>query len=180
MKTSGHYLFHEEQSFRQTWILIPVVMGFLTASLLLGFGLYQQLYLGKPWGDQPMSDTGLIITTIVTMLALILVILLLLNLTLITEVRNDGFYYRFPILINRQKMIGKEDIMNFEVGKYNPIREFGGWGIRIRLRRARAYNVKGSLGVRFYLRNGKIVLFGTQQPEELKRALDKMINPPRI
>jgi len=177
MRTSGHYLFHEEQNFRQSWITIPGALVFLAVSIVQGYGMYQQLYLDKPWGDQPMSDTGLIITSVSVMVFMLLTMLLLLNLTLITEIRDDGFYYRFPVLINRQKVIRKEDIMNYEVGKYHPLRDYGGWGIRIRSLKTRAFNVKGNQGVKFYLKNGKIILFGTQQPDELRKALNKMINP---
>lgn len=176
MKTSGHYYFHEEQDFRQSWIIFPTIGITLATIILMVYGLYQQLYLGKPWGDEPMPDTGLIITSIATIVVVILACLLMLNLRLITEVRAEGFCYRFPVLINREREIRKERITSYEVGKYHPLRDFGGWGIRKRLFRKTAYSVKGSYGVTFHLDNGRTILFGTQKPEELKRALDRMMN----
>jgi len=176
MKAAGKYLFHEEQSFRQNRLMLLVFAAVLPAIIFPVYGMYQQLYLGKPWGDNPTSDGALIITSVVTIVIVLLVALLMLNLKLITEVRTEGFYYRFPILINSLKEIRKDEISHCEVGKYHPIREFGGWGIRFRPGRGRAYNVKGNEGVKLFLKNGKMVLFGTQQPYEMKRAIDKMMN----
>jgi len=52
-------LFEEEQHFRQTWLwMLPMSLLLL---LVFGFGLYQQLYLGKPFGNKPMSNDGLVI-----------------------------------------------------------------------------------------------------------------------
>jgi hypothetical protein len=180
MKASGNYLFHEEQSFRNSWVfylLIATVLGVLIYQLI---GMYQQLYLGKPWGDTPVSDHEFLISSVFTMVMLLVVTLILANLNLITEVRTEGFYYRFPIFINRPHEIRKEDVLRYEVGKYRPLVDFGGWGIRYRPGGRRAYNVKGNQGVKFYLKNGKMVLFGTQQPYEMKRAVDKMMNPSNL
>lgn len=180
MRTSGHYLFHEEQSFRQSWVIYPLVGIVLGVIVLHCYGLYQQLYLGKPWGENTASDTELIFSSVISTVVVLAVVVLLLKLTLETEVRDDGFYYRFPILINRERCIHKNDISRYEVGKYHPIGEFGGWGIRVRLGKRRAYNIKGNQGVKFYLKNGKMVLFGTQQPSELRKALDKMMQPSNL
>jgi hypothetical protein len=64
-----------------------------------------------------------------------------------------------------------EDITRCEVRTYNPIREFGGWGIRYR-RGAKAYNVSGNRGVQLELANGKRLLIGSQRSEELARAIE--------
>ncbi len=45
-----------------------------------------------------------------------------------------------------------------------------GWG-----KSGSAFNVKGNIGLQLYLKNGKKVLFGTQRPDALKRAMDKMM-----
>lgn len=176
MQAAGKYLFHEEQSFRQNRLILLVLAVVLLAVVFPVYGLYQQLYLGKPWGDNPTSDEALIISSVVTIVIVLMVAFLMLNLTLITEVRTEGFYYRFPVLINRLREIRKDEISYCEVGKYHPIREFGGWGIRFRPGRGKAYNVKGNEGVKIFLKNGKMVLFGTQQPYEMKRAMDKMLS----
>jgi hypothetical protein len=176
MKGSGHYIFHEEQEFRSTWLVFPIILGVLTLIVMMSVGLYQQIELGKPWGDQPMSDNELILTSVSSVIVAVLIALIVLKMRLITEVRQDGFFFRFPILMNKERCISPESIDHFEVGKYHPLRDYGGWGIRIRPLRGRAYNIKGNMGATFFLKNGKKVLFGTQRPDELRKALEKMMN----
>jgi len=52
--------------------------------------------------------------------------------------------------------------------KYSPIGEYGGWGFRYG-----AYNIKGSQGLQLKFKNGKMLLIGTQRPEELQKVLDQ-------
>lgn len=175
MSTSEYRLYHEEQDYKQGWTLIPIIVGTLIMVAFLGYGMYYQLQLGKPWGDQPISDTGLVSSSIIGVVVTLGMALFVLNLRLIIEVRKDGFYYRFPVLINRMRAIRPSEIERYEVGRYHPLRDFGGWGIRYRPFRGRAYSISGTQGVCFYLKNGKKVVFGTKNPNELKRALDKMM-----
>lgn len=53
---------------------------------------------------------------------------------------------------------------------YDPIREYGGWGIRMGLR-GRAFNMRGNNGVQLVLRSGTRLLIGSQRPEELAEAI---------
>lgn len=60
--------------------------------------------------------------------------------------------------------------MSVESVIYNPIGDWGGWGIRYNSR-GRAYNMYGNEGVEVTLKNGKVILFGTQRPDELYNAI---------
>lgn len=60
----------------------------------------------------------------------------------------------------------------YEIRKYNAIRDYGGWGVKRKLRWGRAYNVSGNIGLQIYLNNGKKVLFGTQKPQAMIYAMD--------
>ena len=54
--------FEETQLFRQNlwvWYMFAIFSLLLLTPLL--YGMYQQLILGQPWGDKPMSDNGLAI-----------------------------------------------------------------------------------------------------------------------
>ena len=59
---------------------------------------------------------------------------------------------------------------------YRPIMEYGGRGIRFG-RQGMAYNVGGNRGVKIKLKNGKQALVGSQKPEELQRALERVSSP---
>jgi len=175
MKISGHHYYHEEQYLRDNWFVLlaaPILLGVI---FLQVYGMYQQLYLGKPWGDEPVSDNQLLLLSLATIIVIILIAILLFSSRLMIEVRGDGFFFRFPVLINRTRKINLTDIESFEVKKYHPLRDFGGWGIRFGLS-GKAYNVKGNMGLCIVLKNGKKILFGTQNPDELRRAMQRVMD----
>jgi len=170
-------IYKEEQSFRQSfipWIMLPV---WLVMFIIFGVGFYQQFYLGKPFGDNPMSNSGMIWSSVLTLGLISAVFLFIISGYLVTEIWTDGIRYKFPPLIRKMKFISLREIANIEVGKYRPVTEFGGWGWRKRiLSRKTAYNISGNMGIRVTFKTGAVVLFGTHQPEEMKRAVEKMLN----
>ena len=92
---------------------------------------------------------------------------------LITEVRSDGLHLRFVPFHLRGINIPFKSIATVEACKYNPIKEYGGWGIR-RGPKGKAYNVIGNLGVKLDFVDGKRLLIGSQNPEELAQAISQM------
>lgn len=64
------------------------------------------------------------------------------------------------------------DIERFEARHYNPILEYGGWGLR-GWGSKRAYNVSGSQGVELFLTDGRRIMVGSQRPDELAAALQQ-------
>lgn len=169
-------IYREEQSFRQSfipWIMLAVIL-FMFAGF--GVGFYQQLYLGKPYGDEPMSNNGLIWSSILSFVFVSAVFIFLLGGNLVTEIWSDGIRYKFTPLIRKVKHIPLADMSSVKVEKYNPILEFGGWGLRKRfLTRKTAYNIRGRTGIRVIMKNGSQIMFGTQKQEDMKRAVDKML-----
>jgi hypothetical protein len=169
-------IYREEQSFRQTiapWLMLATIIV-----LVGGFGMsfYQQLYLGHPNGEEPMSNNGLIWSSIVSFAVVSTVFIFILNGSLVTEIWSDGIRYKFTPLIRKMRHIPIEQIIDVEVAKYRPILEFGGWGWRRRLlTRKTAFNVSGNLGIRVTLKNRSQILFGTHQQEEMRRAIEKML-----
>jgi hypothetical protein len=165
--------FCEIQQFRQTWIWLLVLPISLFLIILFGYGMIKQLIFGQPWGGKPLSNTALAIIGPLWILFGIGLSYLFSSMKLITEVRDDAIYIRFYPLSHQR--ISFEDISRYEARTYNPIREFGGWGIRYG-RRAKAYNVSGTRGVQLELSNGKRILIGSQRSEELARAIEAKIN----
>ncbi len=60
-------------------------------------------------------------------------------------------------------IIEGKDILSAEICPYNPIRQFGGWGIRSSKNHGKAYSVYGSTGIQLTLTNGQKVLIGTNE-----------------
>jgi len=55
---------------------------------------------------------------------------------------------------------------------YNSLARFGGWGIRVNFKGETAYNMGGSQGIELQLRGNKTVVVGSQNPDELIKALN--------
>lgn len=139
---------------------------------MLGFGLIQQLILGEPYGDKSMSDMGLVLISLTTFAIMGFVTWLIFSATLHVEVHDRAIYYRFSPFIGRNRRIGMEEIEQWNVGKYNPIADFGGYGYRKSLSGKTAYNIRGNKGLHIKLKTGKELLLGTQKPDELRKAIE--------
>jgi hypothetical protein len=170
--------YKEEQKINPgiAWLIIFPVLTLV--NIIFGVGIYQQISLGKPWGDEPLSDGGLISITIGFNLFIIGMLFLMLKIKLILEIRESGLIYRYLPFIFREKKISRSEIERFEVRQYKAIQEYGGWGFRQRRRfqnKGLAYNVRGNIGLQLYLKNGKKILFGTQRKEAINAAMQKMM-----
>lgn len=175
-KMTARLIYREEQSFRQSfipWIMLASML-FVIGGISVSF--YQQLYLGKPYGNEPMSNNGLIWGSIISFVVMTAAFILILSGRMVTEIWTDGIGFYFSPFIRKMRHIPLADITSVEVAKYRPIIEFGGWGFRKRLlSRKTAYNISGRIGVRVIKKNGSQVMFGTQKQEEMKRAVEKML-----
>ncbi len=156
------------QGFRQWWLWVLLLVTALGTVGLFGYGISVQVIQGTPWGDNPMSDGGLIVTAVATTLLTVGMAALLLSARLITEVHSDGLHIRFFPL--RWKVIPYETIASYQARTYHPIREYGGWGIRWG-REGKAYIVGGNEGLQLLLNDGRKVLVGSQRAQELEAAV---------
>lgn len=167
--------FKEEQHFSNPWFWAFLIVVFTVSLTPLCVALYSELVLGKPFGENPSSLETMLIMFGVLGIIYFLVILLFRKMKLVTEVRSDGVYYRFPPFILKKRKFGMLEIEKYEIRKYKPILEYGGWGIRAGWGKwGKAFNVWGKIGLQLYLTDGKKVLFGTQRADALLRAMNKM------
>ncbi len=157
-------LYTEKQRFTQWWFWL-IVIGI---NVLFVVGNYQQVLCGKPFGDHPMSDNGLLFGFGITLA----VTYLLINIRLETIIKSDGVYVRFfPIHIAFKKY-SWERLDKIFVRHYKPIPEYGGWGLRYGIfGNGIAYNIKGNQGLQLIFTDGTKLLIGTQNPEEINRIL---------
>jgi hypothetical protein len=167
--------FHEEQQFRQPWVWLPLLIITLGLGWMFVYGLYLQLYLGQPWGDRPMSDSGLVITATLSLALMGGTVWLFYVLKLITRVDAEGVHVRFFPLT--RKRIPFDNITSCQARTYRPVREYGGWGIRFS-RKGMAYNVHGNAGVQLTFKQGKPLLIGSQKPDQLAAAINAYLSRP--
>lgn len=162
--------FREEQRFTQPWIwwLLGGVLALVGG--VFGFGLVQQLVYDRPWGNNPMSDTSLVLAALTQVAVVGGLVWLFRAMRLVTEVRSDGLHVRFRPFV--RKHFPFETIRRCEARTYRPIAEYGGWGIRFGWGgRGKAYNVRGDRGVQLEFTDGKRLLIGSQRAEELEAAI---------
>ena len=162
--------FEEEQRFRQPWVWAIVLLSVVGLVVLFGYGLIQQLILKEPFGDNPASDTNLTMAAVTTFVVGGGSTLLLYKMKLTTKLDSNCLHIVFSPL--RRRDIPLSDIYRWEARTYNPIRDYGGWGIKVG-RRGWAYNVSGNRGVELELTNGKKLLIGSQRSEELSAAISR-------
>jgi hypothetical protein len=171
--------YSEEQKFSPMLVWLIMFPVWTVLNIIFGIGMYKQISLDQPWGDEPMSNMGLIAVTAAINLIVIGTALMMIKTRMVVEIRESGLFYRYPPFIIKEKKISREEIERFEVRQYKPIREYGGWGFRQRKRRFRnaglAYNVSGNIGLQLYLKNGKKILFGTQRKEAIGSAMNKLM-----
>lgn len=149
--------FTEVQRFRQWWLLIIM----LIPALIFSWGIVQQIFLHKPFGDKPMSDEGLISSLLIF---IVFFIWFFAFLRLETAVDETGIQYDFKGFPLKKQLLKWEDIESARAVKYRPLLDYGGWGIRWGFH-GKAYNVSGNMGIQIRTRAGANILIGTQDPE---------------
>lgn len=96
----------------------------------------------------------------------------------ITVTENDLIIKFWPIL-SQGRVMPIETIKRAFVRKYNPILEYGGWGLPfmrfLGSYNNRALNTRGNVGVQLFLKDGRYLLLGSQKSIELESVLQSLI-----
>ncbi|MEM7446105.1 MAG: hypothetical protein AAF414_22485 [Pseudomonadota bacterium] len=135
---------------RQSGVDQPIIMG-VGLVLCIAFGLF-----GPGW--------------LVAIVACIYLAFIW-SLVLTTTVEADHVDIRFRPFMHRR--IGKAEIEDIGLETFQPIRDWGGWGVRMR-GADRAYTMSGNRAVALTLSDGNKVLIGSPCPEILLDALARM------
>ncbi len=159
MKTKT--LFSEIQWGLKNWVLSVVVIFIMTPVCI-----YLSFQMTKVAGLEQI----ILLCTLTFHIALCLFFIFI---KLKIEVTQEEIKYQlFPFHFSTQTL-SKNEIIKIENVIYNPIGEWGGWGIRRDFKGNKAYNMYGNKGVKVTLQSGKIILFGSQKPNEFYDAILK-------
>jgi hypothetical protein len=146
----------EVQKFNQPWInvilYIVLAAGFIVAFLFL-------------------LNKELVFISFIPLIAALLIFILFKVMKLTVCISADKVEYNFKPFHLRNQIIDKADIVSAAVIKYEPIVDYGGWGIRYNFKKGKAFTTRGSYGLQLKLKNGKSILLGTQQPQALQSFL---------
>ena len=145
------------------WILI-------WGACLLGAGsALHALYVESPGpgalgtGEQPSAGLLVVVSGLLLLLPTLLT---LASSCLDVEVRTGYLFVAFGPLHLLRTRIRWSAMEAVEAVSYRPIREFGGWGLRIRKRKT-AWTIRGSQAARITLSSGKRVYVGSRFPHRL-------------
>ena len=105
--------------------------------------------------------------------------LLFFSFRLETIITTESVSVRFFPFHIKPVVITKQQIKNAFVREYKPIREYGGWGLKGSSKN-KAYNVSGNVGLQLILKDEAKVLIGTNNHDELEKAMELFRQNPII
>ena len=147
--------YHEEQHFHGALMgLLLVAMVFVVAVTVLAV-----------FSSRPGDALLLAIAPVVVVLVAALISLSHLDVDVTDQGVSIAFRYLWPT-----RRIRFAEIIGLEVRRYNPLLEYGGWGVRLGPR-GWGYMTTGNEGVQLRLRKGIPVLIGSARPRELEAAI---------
>lgn len=152
-------IFTERQTFLRHWwglLLLTLVPALLPGLVLLT--------------DSPQASTTA--AWLAPLLALA-VVGLVLGIRLDTRLDATGVHYRLWPLQLGERTRPWSAISRAYVRPYDPLGEYGGWGLK-GTSRNRALNVAGGEGIQLELADGTRLLLGTQRPAEARQALAQL------
>ncbi|SHG46880.1 hypothetical protein [Winogradskyella jejuensis] len=153
-------IFKEEQRFTQLWLIILLLFSIVVPVAII---LNQ---------TDKMTTSEIIISLSVIILAPAIIFLFKLN----TRIDERGIHYRFVPFHLKHRFIPWNEISKAYTRTYDPIGEYGGWGIKggslWNKSKGIAINVKGDVGIQLELTNGKKILIGTQKKAQAESTLE--------
>lgn len=174
-------LFKEEQKYDQWWFWLMLLAAFGVAVGPVWYGLIYQVNTGQPWGDEPSSNGELVLIASLVTVLMSGFLLLFRTVRLQVEIAEDEIRFRYPPLIRKWRTIAGEQIEKYEVGKYRHIKSYGGWGIRYGFgKQGKSFTVMGRTGLKLFLKNGKVILLGSQRAQAISYAMEKMMKRDNI
>lgn len=154
-------LFKEQQGFSQGWLRF-LVPAFLSLAVIVCIIQYYTK-------EESLQDAVMAIALIA------LVTVFIFSIRMETRIKADGIYVRFAPFHRKHQFYSWEQIHAAYVREYNPLLEYGGWGMRLGLfGRGSALNVSGNTGIQLVFKNGTKLLIGTRQPQEAIAALKRL------
>ncbi len=162
-------LFREEQGFGP-WVrglLFLSLVGTVAALVFAG----RMLYSGP--GGKQIITVFLAVAAVVALTELATFWVIAMG-RMVTELHSDGIFVQAYPITKLRRRIGYEEVKSCQARKYNPLGEYGGWGIRSGPN-GKAYNTRGDQGVQIEMHSGEKLLIGSQRAQELAAAIQTRI-----
>lgn len=119
------------------------------------------------------------LAVLICILPVILIMALFFLMNLKTVINQKSINIQFFPFIREPKVFLWKDIQKIELKKYQPMVEYGGYGIR-GLGDDKAYNIQGDIGLKLYFKDGKKLMLGTQKPNEINKIVREICQMQKI
>ena len=160
-------IFEEKQKFNQWWLwVLLVVVGIVP----IGLQIYQIATI-----KNHLSNGSSFLSLVLTCFAAVLVFVLFFGTTLRTKLDRDGLHVRLSPFHFKWRYYAWSSIKSCQVRNYNPLTEYGGWGIK-GTKHDRAFNISGKQGIQLEFKDGNRLLIGTQKPHDVQKWLAMNLN----
>jgi hypothetical protein len=151
---------YSEKSGFPSWVFWPI------ASIPLSIYLYEKIV--HPADSEPLDWLGLVIIGVVA--------LLIFAIKLHVTINTEGITYKYPPFHIKPKQMPWANIESAELMKINPLKEFGGWGLRYGKLGA-AYTTRGRYILHIVQKKGKPINLTIAQPEKFIAATSQQLWP---
>ncbi len=156
----GNRVFNESQSYRGTWVIYLILLVELPTLILM---------LILFFSSEEKKEIGFALIFVVSILGLVLS--LIFNIKLETRIDGTGIHFRYFPFIRNWRLIPKNSIISTKVSSFNPLLDFGGWGMKAN-KTTKLFNITGDQGLLIDSGKSKKVLLGTLKSKELKIFLE--------
>ena len=162
MTTDKSTLFHEEQSFKRSWLAVLLLLG-----MLIPIGILVSMWIGKQ-----VNSMELLLSLLAVIVVEIPIFLFFIYTRFEIIVLKEGLGYRWWPLQKKYRMILAGEFSEIKTRK-SPAYNYGvhwipgfGW----------VHNMRGKMGFQIKLISGKKIFLGSERVEELKSTLEKLLN----
>ncbi|MEE9407945.1 MAG: hypothetical protein V3V28_07715 [Polaribacter sp.] len=161
-------VFKEEQRFTQTWLIV-----LLAVSIIVLIAIIVKEYLEV---NTKMTTNEFVLTITGIFLSVAFIFFFKLK----TRIDEKGIHYQFfPFHFSLKTILWRE-IKSAKVRTYDPIGEYGGWGLKggafWNSGKGKCINISGDIGIQLELKNDKKILIGTQKENEAKQVIETYKN----
>ena len=154
-------VFKEEQRFTQTWLIVLLSISTIIPLIII----VTEYYKGKTTLNELLLTIGIVVVSCGFIFFF----------KLKTRIDEIGVHSQFLPFHLSLKSINWTEINKAYVKTYNPIGDFGGWGLKggslWNKSKGKAINVSGDIGIQLELKNGQKLLIGTKKENEAKQVL---------
>lgn len=154
-------VFKEEQRFTQTWLVVLLSISTIIPLIIM----FTEYYKGKTTFNELLLTVGVVVVSCGFIFFF----------KLKTRIDEIGIHYQFFPFHLSLKTIHWSEINKAYVKTYDPIGDFGGWGLKggslWNKSKGKAINISGDIGIQLELKNGKKLLIGTKKENEAKQVL---------